>query len=96
LVAFAPNSDIVTQGGSDNCVYFILSGEANVSVNDRFIGARVEGTCIGEMSAVDPAAPRSATVRAKTEVIALKLQEPAFRAALDAHPKGTDCQKMFG
>src|SRR6266498_5542270 len=71
LVAFSPNSDIEVQGESDNSVYFLLSGETNVFVNDRFIGVRTEGTCVGEMAAIDAAAPRSATLRAKTEVVAL-------------------------
>jgi predicted nucleotide-binding protein len=38
------------------------------------------------MAALYPAAPRSATVRAKSAVVALKVPEPTFRAACDAHP----------
>jgi CRP/FNR family transcriptional regulator, cyclic AMP receptor protein len=87
LVAFEPSTEIVIQHDADNSVYFLLSGEANVFVNDRFVGARTEGTCIGEMAALDPAAPRSATVRAKTEVVVLKVAEAKFREALDAHPQ---------
>src|SRR5690349_23248829 len=70
VLEFKPNDDIVTQDGSDNDVYFLLSGEANVLVNDRFVGFREEGTCIGEMAALDAAARRSATVRAKSPVVA--------------------------
>jgi predicted nucleotide-binding protein len=86
LLSFAPNSNIIVQGDSDNCVFFLVAGEANVFVHDRFIGSR-QGTCLGEMAAIDPTAPRSATVRAKTEVVALKVSEPVFREALEKHPK---------
>jgi CRP/FNR family transcriptional regulator, cyclic AMP receptor protein len=86
VIEFDPGADLVQQDGADNDVFFLLTGEANVLVNDRFVGARMEGTCIGEMAALDPAAPRSATVRAKSVVVALKVTEPAFRAACDAHP----------
>lgn len=86
LLQFEPGTNIVTQDGADNDVYFFLAGEANVLVNDRFVGSRTEGTCIGEMAALDAAAPRSATVRAKSLVVALKVPEPAFRAACAEHP----------
>jgi predicted nucleotide-binding protein len=86
VVQFDAGADLVRQDGADNDVFFLLAGEANVLVNDRFVGARKEGTCIGEMAALDAAAPRSATVRAKSVVVALKVPEPAFRAACDAHP----------
>jgi predicted nucleotide-binding protein len=86
IVEFPAGADIVRQDGAENDVFFLLAGEASVLVNDRFVGVRNEGTCIGEMAALDPAAPRSATVRAKSVVVALKVAEPAFRAACDAHP----------
>jgi CRP/FNR family transcriptional regulator, cyclic AMP receptor protein len=86
ILEFDAGADIVRQDGADNDVFFLLTGEANVLVNDRFVGARTEGTCIGEMAALDAAAPRSATVRAKSTVVALKVPEPAFRATCDAHP----------
>src|SRR5262245_31397406 len=86
ILEFDAGADIVKQDGADNDVFFLLAGEANALVNDRFVGARTEGTCIGEMAALDAAAPRSATIRAKSIVVALKVPEPAFRAACDAHP----------
>jgi hypothetical protein len=71
----------------DNRVFFFIGGEANVLVNDRFVGARTQGTFIGEMAAIDASARRSATIRAKTDVLTLKIAEPRFREALDGHPK---------
>ena len=60
LCEYQPGDHIVTQGASDNDVYFLLAGESNVLVHNRFVGSRLEGTCIGEMSALDASALRSA------------------------------------
>jgi CRP/FNR family transcriptional regulator, cyclic AMP receptor protein len=86
LVQFEPGAVIVAQDDADNAVYFLLSGESNALVNGRFVGARSDGTCIGEMAAIDPSARRSATVRPKSDVVALRVAEPAFRMAVEAHP----------
>lgn len=86
LREYPPGSNIVTQSATDNSVFFLLAGESNLLVNERFFGTRSDGTCIGEMAAIDPAAPRSATIQAKTLVVALEVPEPAFRQALDNHP----------
>jgi CRP/FNR family transcriptional regulator, cyclic AMP receptor protein len=86
LVEFDAGANIVTQDATDNSVFFLLAGESNLLVNERFFGTRAEGTCIGEMAAIDPAAPRSATIQAKTRVVALEVAEPAFRQTLNDHP----------
>lgn len=86
LIEFEPGTNIVTQNATDNSVFFLVAGEATLLVNERFFGTRSEGTCIGEMAAIDPAAPRSATIQAKTKVVALEVKEPAFRQALEDHP----------
>jgi CRP/FNR family cyclic AMP-dependent transcriptional regulator len=86
LIEFEPGTNIVTQDAADNSVFFLLAGEANLLVSERFFGTRSEGTCIGEMAAIDPAATRSATIQAKTKVVALEVPEPAFRQALEDHP----------
>jgi CRP-like cAMP-binding protein len=66
LMALTAGTDLIVQANTDNEVYFLLAGEGNIFVNDRFVGSRNEGTCVGEMAAFDPAATRSATIRAKT------------------------------
>jgi CRP/FNR family cyclic AMP-dependent transcriptional regulator len=86
LLSFPSETDIVVQGDASNDVYFILAGEATVFVNGCSVASRREGTCIGEMAAIDPSAPRSATVRARTEVVALKVTESKFREAIDSYP----------
>ena len=86
IIEFDAGADLVRQDGADNGVFFLLTGESNVLVNDRFVRRSDGGDVSSEMAALDPAAPRSATVRAKSVVVALKGSRIGFRAACDAHP----------
>jgi len=86
LVTLAPGQNVVTQGGSDNSVFFLLAGEASLLVHDRPFGTRGESTCVGEMAAIDSSAKRAATIQAATDMVALEVQESAFRKSPDDHP----------
>jgi CRP/FNR family transcriptional regulator, cyclic AMP receptor protein len=77
---------IITQGASDTNIYFILSGSLIVSPNGRDDTIRSAGTYVGEMAAIDPAALRSATARAKEPTVLAKLSEPDFTTVAQAHP----------
>ncbi|MBV9470101.1 MAG: cyclic nucleotide-binding domain-containing protein, partial [Abitibacteriaceae bacterium] len=79
LVAVEKDKEFITQGNSDNDIYFILSGQADVFVNNRHIGTREVGDAVGEMSITEPAQPRSATLIARTPVVLLKISEPDFQ-----------------
>lgn len=67
---------LIEQGGSDNDVYFIISGSASVLVNRREVAIRGAGTHVGEIALLDPTARRSATVIAQEQSLMLKLSEP--------------------
>nr|WP_315382412.1 TIR domain-containing protein [uncultured Sphingomonas sp.] len=82
----APGDVIIQQGGHCNDVYFIISGEVEFSINGRVTGRRRAGRTVGEMSAINPAVPRTATVCALDNVALLKVPEPALAAIADAHP----------
>src|SRR5579871_4895570 len=73
VTEFSPGDLICEQGAADNHVYFIIAGEASVFVNDRYVSSRLVKEAIGEMAAFDPTAPRSATVRAKALLVALRV-----------------------
>lgn len=87
LVTFSDGQSIVTQGEASADVFFILSGEAAVFVNERKIATRGHRDAIGEMSAIDPAMPRSATVRSSGTVVALRVDGADFEKILDQSPK---------
>jgi CRP/FNR family cyclic AMP-dependent transcriptional regulator len=86
VVEFPQGETLIAQGASDDSALFILNGEANVFVNNRQVATRGPRDCVGEMSIIDPAAPRSATVKAKTTVVAIKVPSADFQAIGDAHP----------
>lgn len=87
LVTYKPGTNIVTQGATDNDVYFILAGEAEVLVNGRQVATRKAQDAIGEMTLLNPASTRSATLRALTEVVVLKVSEPAFQEVAEKFPR---------
>lgn len=55
---------LITQGDSDNHVFFLLAGKYEVVVNGRVLATRGPGEHVGEMAAITPSLRRSATVRA--------------------------------
>jgi CRP/FNR family cyclic AMP-dependent transcriptional regulator len=85
LVSFEVGDTIMTQGAEDNDVYFILVGEANVLVNGRQVAIREVRDSIGEMALHNPTEPRSATINARTAVVALKVSEPDFHQVAQEH-----------
>lgn len=67
-------------------VAFLLAGEVEIRVNDRVVGTRSAPAHVGEMAAIDPRAARSATVIARTSVVAAWVSEVALTAIGDDHP----------
>ncbi len=86
VVEFGSGCQFITQGDSDNAVYFIITGAVEVRVHDRAIAARGPQDHVGEMSALVPTATRSATVTATEPTLALKVAALDFKAAADNHP----------
>jgi CRP/FNR family transcriptional regulator, cyclic AMP receptor protein len=78
LVEFQPNENIVVQHGTDNDVYFLIAGVVGIVVNGAQIAIRTAGQHVGEMSAIEPSFPRSATLLALEKVLALKLTGAQF------------------
>jgi predicted nucleotide-binding protein len=88
LVQFANGDTIIEQGGYDQDVFFIIAGEVSLLVHgNQFPYTRTAGISIGEMSALDPTQPRSATVKALTDTVTLKLTATAFNELANKYPK---------
>lgn len=81
-----PNSQFITQGDADNDIYLILSGQVSVIVNGREKARRRTGQHVGEMAAIDPKAPRSASVIAIEQTVLAKISEPAFTHLASRYP----------
>ncbi|HKK31594.1 MAG TPA: cyclic nucleotide-binding domain-containing protein [Alphaproteobacteria bacterium] len=80
-LVFAPGEDIVVQGDPGDAAYIILSGEAEVLVmgdaGPIHVAQLGSNEVIGEI-AILTGVPRTATVRATSELAALKIGKDTF------------------
>jgi CRP/FNR family transcriptional regulator, cyclic AMP receptor protein len=87
LVEHQPGDVLIEQSRADDTIFFILAGEVGVEVNRRLVATRKAPDTVGEMSAADPTAPRSATVRALVVTVSLKVPSADFVSIANDHPK---------
>lgn len=87
ILDFQGGNVLMSQGGDDNDIFFILSGEVSVAINGRHVATRETGDSVGEMAIVNPSEPRSATLTAAGAVTVLKVTEPDFNRLADEHPQ---------
>lgn len=80
------NKKLIEEGGTDNDVYFILSGSMMVFVKGNFVAKRFAGDHVGEMVAINPESRRTATVKAIEDTIVLKISQSDFSNLLDQYP----------
>lgn len=80
-LVFAPGQDIVVQGETGDAAYIILQGAAEVLVMTETEAIRVaelgQNAVIGEI-AILTGVPRTATVRAVSELTALRIGKDTF------------------
>ena len=88
-VAFKAGETIIREGDEGDTAFFIVRGTVNVSVGrgDRAqtVGKLETGEVFGEMSLIEPG-PRSATIRAATDVECLATSYEDFIAAIEDNP----------
>lgn len=78
--------EVVKEGSTGGAgFHLILEGTATVLAGDRTLNQLGPGDYFGEMSLIDEG-PRSATVRADTDLRAFALTSWAFLPLLDRHP----------
>lgn len=87
LVHLLAGDTIMMQGASDNDVYMILAGEADIYVNLRYVATRRPRETVGEMAILDPTALRSATVIARSEMVTFRVSEPTMHALAEEYPR---------
>lgn len=87
LVEFAAGENIIVQGGSDNDVFFLITGAVSIIINGAQINSRKAGQHIGEMAAIEPSLPRSATVHVLESAVAVKLNSADFMTVNDRFPE---------
>lgn len=78
---------IVEQGGDDRDFFFVLDGEFDILVNGGRVNGRRYGDHIGEVAAFDPGKKRTATVKATTAAVVLRVSDTVVRDLTVKHPK---------
>jgi CRP/FNR family cyclic AMP-dependent transcriptional regulator len=85
LERFASGETIFNEGSQGNKMYVVYSGEVTIERAGKVIEALSAGDSFGEMSLID-GAPRSATVRAKTDCEVAPITEKAFLVLVHETP----------
>jgi len=88
-VAFKAGDTIIAEGDDGDTAFFIVNGSVEVIVgrggSARTLGALETGEVFGEMCLIEPG-PRSATIRATTDVECLAASYEEFIAAIEENP----------
>jgi len=91
-VAFKAGDTIIAEGDEGDTAFFIVSGTVEVFIGQgrqaKRIGALNSGEVFGEMSLIEPG-PRSATVKAATDVECLAMAYDEFIKAIEEHSDQT-------
>ena len=85
-MSFAPGEVIGAEGDRAGRFHLILDGAVSVDVHGESRPTLGPGASFGEMSLIDDA-PRSATLRAETDVRTLSISGFNFRPILLEHPE---------
>jgi len=88
-VAFKAGDPVINEGDAGETAFYIVEGSVEVSIGqgakERTVGTLKAGEIFGEMSLIVPG-PRSATVRAATDVECLETSYDEFIAAIRSNP----------
>jgi CRP/FNR family transcriptional regulator, cyclic AMP receptor protein len=85
LRELVPGEVLIKQGDWDDDFYLILAGEFDILVNGQPKAVRAAGTHLGELTSLNSARPRSATVKAKAAALVLVIPQAAAMAAVDGN-----------
>ena len=80
LVEFSKGDKLIVQDGHDNNIFMLLAGSTVILINGYEYHTRAAGQHVGEMAAIEPSLPRSATVVATETVVAMRLSSGDFMA----------------
>ena len=76
---FNPNDMIITEGKSNDKVYFIIRGQVSVTKKEIALSRFSEGEAFGEMEVLD-VMPAVASIKAMTPVTVMTISNKALRA----------------
>lgn len=85
-VRFEPGDEIVSEGDMGDFCAVVVDGKADVLRKGKKVVSLGTGEIFGELALVDPG-PRSATVKAATEVVAIKVGQEDFASLVASDPR---------
>jgi CRP/FNR family cyclic AMP-dependent transcriptional regulator len=87
-VSFAPGQFLFHQGEMGDAAYILVEGEVSVLVNDgtRAVARIGSNQVVGEIAVLGDV-PRTASVRAETPLVALRISKEAFLGLLHDFPQ---------
>lgn len=80
LVEYNNGDKLIVQDAHDNDIFLLLAGSTLVLINGYEYRDRSAGQHVGEMAAIEPSLPRSATIVAAETVVAFKITSSDFMA----------------
>ena len=86
LVEAPAGAAFINQGDQTSDVFFIIAGKVEIRVNGKVVANRFPGDHVGEMAAIEPSQPRSATVIPVEPTVVLRVSEAEFSAAAHQFP----------
>jgi CRP-like cAMP-binding protein len=84
--SFSEGNEIVVEGSRANFCCVLVEGRVEVVKGDQPVAHLGPGEIFGEIALFDPG-PRSATIRALTEVVAIQIPSQGFAAVATADPQ---------
>ena len=82
---FSAGAVIFEQGSEGDMMYVIIEGEVDIEVDGKHFGEVGAGGIVGEMSLIEPG-PRSATVKARTDVKLYPVNQRQFNFLVQQTP----------
>ncbi|WP_254575112.1 Pycsar phage resistance system effector protein PycTIR [Stenotrophomonas acidaminiphila] len=86
LMEVPAGAAFINQGDQASDVFLIIAGKVEVRVNGKVVANRFPGDHVGEMAAIEPSQPRSASVIAVDTTVVIKVSETEFSAAAEQFP----------
>lgn len=78
--------NLITEGSTDNQIFFILTGSFSILVKGKQIAIRSSNDHVGEIAAIDPTQHRTASVMALQDSVVCRLGEPALADLAHQYP----------